>query len=354
MKQILFAALMTLAPAFLHAAAPTAATIEQYALQALPDCASRTLKVRPATGVPPAGFVTWEAVQTGPDPQCATRTFVIVSTQTDQTIVGDIFPLPDDARPLERRVEELSTRILKTPVTATVRREIIPDGLKSVIISKQTRLGPFSYQAYVDRDARFMIVGTRGNLKSAPGPNVLDGLGIKSAATRGAKKAKVQIVEISDLQCPTCKQAHEALEPIVIKNLSAISFSRIDLPLFESHDWALNAALAARAIQKVAPAHYWNYVDFIFENQETIKATTIDGLIKDFTSDRDIDWKKIEPLYRSTTERQALLDQVGRAFDRGIFSTPTFFVNGRRISYGVNGANLLQTVKAALAKPKKQ
>ena len=55
----------------------------------------------------------------------------------------------------------------------------------------------------------------------------------------------------------------------------------------------------------------------------------------------DISWSSVQPLYTSSKETQALLDQVGKAFGSGIFATPTFLVNGTPVYYGQGGSHLI-------------
>ncbi len=126
-------------------------------------------------------------------------------------------------------------------------------------------------------------------------------------------------------------------------------YTRLDLPLFEHHEWSLNAALGARAINKVAPAAYWKYVDFIFGNQEAIGKTEFATVLKDFCTDHEIDWPKVEKLYKSPEERAALLDQVSRAFDNGINSTPTYIINGQMMGFGPEGTFTIDAIKKAVA-----
>src|SRR5438477_201085 len=123
--------------------------------------------------------------------------------------------------------------------------------------------------------------------------------GAQNAVSRGNPKARIKIVELSDFQCPTCGKAHKQVEPIIAKYLSKIDYKRLDLPLFEHHEWALPAAAGAHAIQKVAPSKYWSYVNFVFENQEAIdKTSSFDETLKNFCEDHDVDWKKVEKIYR--------------------------------------------------------
>ncbi|HEV2721865.1 MAG TPA: thioredoxin domain-containing protein, partial [Thermoanaerobaculia bacterium] len=237
---------------------------------------------------------------------------------------------------------------LKQPLTASVSKFPLPDRIRSVSIFKQTQYGPFAYHGFVDASERFLIVGTRGNLLTPPSRTLIDALEIKNGVRRGNPKAKAQIIELSDFECPSCRHAHLEIEPIIEKHLSKVDYIRLDLPLFEHHEWAMPAALAARALAKVAPAEYWKYANYVYENQEAIGKRKFDDVIREYCQDRDINWPAVEKIYRNPAERTALLDQVSRAFDNGIMSTPTYIVNGQIMGFGPKGTFTLKAVKDAL------
>ena len=128
----------------------------------------------------------------------------------------------------------------------------------------------------------------------------------------------------------------------------------MDLPLFDHHEWAVPAAMGARAIQRVAPSKYWSYVNYVFGDQETIGKQNFDKVLQNFCEDHDIDWAKVEKIYKSPAERAALLDQVSRAFDAGVNSTPTYIINGQMIGYGPSGSYTMSAIRSALGVPDKK
>lgn len=335
------------APAF--AASPVnVIALRNYAVKVLPKCPDAKVTLEPVEQQGPAGFYAFVVTATSSDNTCGKQTFLLYSPATGQVVMGAVFPLAFDDRPVNVRVEEKTAELLKQNLAVTVAPFPLPDGLHAVTMTKPTPYGPFSYHGFVDATARFLIVGTRGNLTQEPHQAVLDAIGIDHAVRRGNPKAKVQIVELSDFECPTCGRAHKEVEPMIARHLDKISYARLDLPLFEHHEWAVPAALGARAIAAVAPAKYWTYVNFVFANQETIGKTNFDTFLKNFCEDHDIDWKRVETIYRSPTERGALLEQVSRAFDNGINSTPTYIINGQIMGYGPSGKFTIDAIKKAL------
>ena len=347
MKKVLLAITLALMPLCASAAGVDMTVVRNYTLKALEECPNTKLDLKPVQNGGPAGFVMYDATMTSSDKDCGRHVFVLVSPITQQVLVGTVFPLgPGES--INGRVAALASELLKSEIHVTSGGFPLPDGLHAVSMVKDTKFGPFAYHGFVDSTGSFLVVGSRGNLNVDPGTSLRDALNVSNSVQRGNKKATVEIIELSDFQCPTCGRAHKTVEPIIEKNLAKVNYHRIDLPLFEHHEWSLPAALGARAIQKVSPTQYWKYVNFVFENQEAIGKTEFDTVLKDFCSDHDVDWAKVQAIYKSPTERAALMEQISRAFDNGINSTPTYIVNGQMLGYGPEGTYTIGQIKKAL------
>jgi protein-disulfide isomerase len=352
MKRALFALTLLAASSVAHAqarVADPAATLKNYVARVLPRCPGGVLTMEAMrTQASPANFTPYLATLRSSDQYCGSQKYVLYSPKSQQVLVGTVIPLPNDKRPTPVRVTEEATRLIGKQVTATVAPFPLPDGLKAVSITRPTQWGPFGYNGYVDATEQFLIVGFRGLLNADPTRALRDAINVAGGARRGNAAAKVEIIEISDFQCPTCARAHEKLEPLLQKNINKINYVRIDLPLFEHHEWSIAAALGARALQKVAPNKYWAYVDYIFKNQEQIGKRKIDDVVREWMQDNDVDWAAVQKTYNSKAERQAILDQVSRAFAVGIVATPTFMVNGQILGFGPDGSFTFDAINNAL------
>jgi len=347
MKRLLSFAFIALLPFPLFAAD---AKLEKYVERSLQNCPGSKILMERVDKPGPAGFILYRATQTSTDSRCGRAAYAMVSPASGQIIFGDIFPLTDDGRTVDERLREFGTSKLKKNVAVRIDPASLPDGIRKVSILAPTAAGPFSHGGYLDSSKKYFIIGRRGTMKTDPGKSLLDAIGISSAVTRGNKAAKVQIVELSDFQCPTCKRAHDVMEKIIPANLDKLAYSRLDLSIFEHHDWSLQAAMAARAIQKVAPQQYWKFVDYIFDHQEVINKAILDTVVRDFVDDHGVDWEKFAPLYRSASERNTLLNQIAAGYDNGIFATPTFIVNGQIIGYGTDGEYVRKFIENAIKK----
>lgn len=322
--------------------------LQIYLERAFPLCPGSEVQVEQMRVAGPHGFVPYRVRFTSGDKACGRETFALLSPASGQVILADLFPLPSDGRPVEARIGEIVQRLMKQPVRVTVSSAILEDGLREVAMTRDLKEGAFDLHGYLDASQSFLIVGRRGNLKGDPRMDLQTHLGTYRPPQRGKGDATIRIMELSDFQCPTCKAAHDMLEGIIEKNLGRVSYSRIDLPIFENHDWSLSAAAAARAIQRVSPQHYWQFVDYVFDNQSVIKRANIDILVQDFVEANEIDLKKFNAVYRSPNERKAIIDQVERLFDIGVFATPTYIVNGQEVFYGQGGWHLKQYIENLL------
>lgn len=325
-----------------------------YVRRSLSSCPGNNVKLETSGEIAPAGFTRYLAQQSSTDPRCGRRADVLVHKPTGSVIIGDVFPLPIDPRRVEARVSDLAGRILRKQVQVTVDSKSFPDGTRRANVITGTKYGPFAFGGYVDQSNRFFIVGRRGNLKTDPGKSLLESLQVSTGAHMGTKGAPITIVELSDLQCPTCRRAHDSFEQFLKRHASKISYTRLDLPLFESHDWTMPAALAARAIWKVAPEKYWSFIDYIFDHQQEISAASVSDVIRDWVEGNGISMAKFEPVWKAEREVKALLEHTGRVYDNSISSTPTFIVNGQVVAYGGDGEYLrahLESLLASASKP---
>ncbi|MEA2488471.1 MAG: hypothetical protein QOH21_263 [Acidobacteriota bacterium] len=353
MKRILLplALLLVCSPLFAQGRIDDVAALRTFTAKMLPRCPGGALTFEPIPQAGPTGFRVYAATLRSSDEYCGTQKYVLHSSKTGQVLIGTVIALADDNRPVATRISEKATELLSKQMKATVAPFPLPDGIKAVTMTRPTEFGPFAYHGFVDSSERFLIVGTRGTMQVDPAKAMIETLGVANGVRRGNAKSKVEIIELSDFQCPTCARAHEKIEPIIQKNLSKVNYIRMDLPLFEHHEWALSAALAGKAIQKVAPAKYWQYVDTVFKSQELITKQTFAKWLPNWLQDNDINAAAVDKIYKSKAEQTAMLDQVSRAFDLGVNSTPTFIINGQIMGFGPEGTFTIDSITNALGIP---
>jgi protein-disulfide isomerase len=157
------------------------------------------------------------------------------------------------------------------------------------------------------------------------------------APAQGAAESQVTIVEFSDLQCPFCAQAVPVMQQVMAAYRGKIKWVFKNFPLGIHPDAMLahQAALAAAEQDRFWPMH-----DALMANQRAVKRDDLIAKARQlgldvarFTSDLD------DPRFRSRIETD-----IKEGDGLGVSSTPTFFINGRRLV----GARPLEDFKALI------
>jgi len=164
--------------------------------------------------------------------------------------------------------------------------------------------------------------------------------------SRGPKDAKVTIVEYSDFQCPYCAKAHVIIEQEVLKAYGdKVRFVYKQFPLTQIHPWAETASLIGLCINKLSGNDaYWKYHSAVFAKAASIEAEgATDALLK-VAKESGADGAKVKDCLDKGETKAAIAASLAEAEEVGVSSTPTFFVNGRRLA----GAMPLESFKAII------
>lgn len=159
----------------------------------------------------------------------------------------------------------------------------------------------------------------------------------------GPADAPVSVVEFSDYQCPACRQSHEAVRKIREEYAGRLHWVFKDYPL-KMHKDAKRAAEAARCAAE--QGKFWEYQDVLYTAQGELPTERLEGFARDMGLAGE-PFKKCldEGRYRHKVEKD--LADAKRA---DIDSTPTFIINGRRISGGMGYDRLKVFIEDALSR----
>lgn len=155
-------------------------------------------------------------------------------------------------------------------------------------------------------------------------PNKVYSIAVGESPVKGAKDAKVTVVEFSDYQCPYCGRAEPLVEQIVQafpKDVQRV-YKQYPLPM---HPNALPASKAALAAGK--QGKFWEMHQKLFDNQAALGPDNY----KKWAQEIGLDVARFEK-DMNAPEIQAQIDkemQEARAAD--VTGTPTIFVNGKRL-----------------------
>jgi protein-disulfide isomerase len=170
----------------------------------------------------------------------------------------------------------------------------------------------------------------------------LDKLKTEGAPSFGTQGAPVVIVEFSDFECPYCKNESSVIrENLLSAYPKDVHFYFKQFPLESLHPWAKDAAIASRCVYRQNADAFWSYHDWVFEHQGDITPENLESKIGDWAKTaKGIDAAQLNSCAESkATETEVAKDQAdGRAVK--VDSTPTLFINGRRVAAAVDWPTL--------------
>jgi protein-disulfide isomerase len=156
-----------------------------------------------------------------------------------------------------------------------------------------------------------------------PDPPVLK-IAIDDQPWTGAENAPVTIVEFTDYECPSCGRTAPVLEELVKEYGDKVKLVVRDFPL-PQHAHAFKAAVAAEAAR--AQGKYWQYAGLLFKNQMALEAENL----KDYATQVGLDRAKFDQALDSDKYSSNVNRDVQDGGLVGVDSTPTVFINGKRV-----------------------
>jgi protein-disulfide isomerase len=101
----------------------------------------------------------------------------------------------------------------------------------------------------VSKDRNSMMRVTKFDLTKDPYTELMSKIDVSGRPSRGAKSAKVVVVNFDDFECPFCSRMHQTLFPGLLKEYGdRVNFIYKDDPLEEIHPWAIHAAVDANCL----------------------------------------------------------------------------------------------------------
>jgi protein-disulfide isomerase len=185
---------------------------------------------------------------------------------------------------------------------------------------------------YVSKDGQKIIRGTVFDLAQNPFKTDLDKIKTDYQPSIGTPGAPVVLVEFSDFECPYCQQQAKMLREELVKAYpKEVRLYYLDFPLESLHPWAKSAAMIGRCVFHQNAAAFWDYHDWIFENQEQVTPENLKDKSFEFAKTKGVDAGQLSKCVETgATEAEVNKTRAeGKALD--INSTPTMFVNGRRM-----------------------
>jgi protein-disulfide isomerase len=203
-------------------------------------------------------------------------------------------------------------------------------GLSEATVIFNTPKGQQAMLLYVTADQKYAFTGELLPFGSDPFAEAREQLKSATGPSEGPKDAAITIVEFGDLECPACKAA----QPNITKLMQEESKARLvfsNFPLAQIHKWALTGAKYLDCLGRANNDAVWKFIATVYDHQGEVNEQNVDRMLKGYVKDAGGDPDAIATCVAKPETAKRVMDAQALGEKLGITSTPTFFINGRKI-----------------------
>jgi len=212
------------------------------------------------------------------------------------------------------------------------------------------------YKFLLSKDRNTMLRVTKFDLTKDPYQELMSKISTAGRPVRGAKDAKVVVVNYDDFECPFCSRMHAMLFPEILKEYGdRVTFVYKDYPLVDIHPWAVHAAVDANCLANENSDAYWDFADTIHANKADVDAQktqearfeAIDKMAISQGQKHNVDAAKLQSCVKAQNE-DGVRASMKEADGLGVNATPTLFINGQKIDGAVPPSQIRAALDTAL------
>lgn len=159
----------------------------------------------------------------------------------------------------------------------------------------------------------------------------------------GPADAPVTVIMFSDFQCSACAATHPVVKKVIAEYEGKVRFVVRDFPLESIHENAFAAARAAAAAN--AQGKFFELIEILYKNQEALDTANL----KKYAAEIGLNAAQFEIDFNSPKVVDEIRKDIADGDALGISSTPTIFVNGRRVRH-LSLDGFRSAIERALAK----
>lgn len=171
-----------------------------------------------------------------------------------------------------------------------------------------------------------------------------------SARIQGSASAPVWVLEVSDFQCPYCKQWHDRtygqlVQEYVTTGKVRLAYVNLPLSMHQHAQLAAEASMCAGSLGK-----YWPYHDALFATQERWEGLPDARPVFDSLATAvGVDTAAFGACLTNHEMRDLVAADAARMTQAGVQATPTFFIGNAKLEGAQPIEAFRQAIDAALA-----
>ena len=218
-------------------------------------------------------------------------------------------------------------------------------GIAQATVVFSTPKGQQVTRIYVTPDQKYAFTGDLVPFGADPFAKTRQELiGVKGP-TEGSKDATITIVEFGDLECPACKAAQPNISRLMQEEPKAkLIFA--NYPLEQIHKWAMMGAKYVDCLDNENNDAAWKFIATVYEHQSEINEQNVEQMLKGYVKDAGGNPDTVAACVAKPEAEKQVRQSMALGQKLDVTSTPTFFINGRRLVGFNNAGTPYDAVKA--------
>ena len=218
-------------------------------------------------------------------------------------------------------------------------------GYWTLKVSGRQGTGALTETFYISQDQQTILRGQVFETAQNPFKSDLEKIKTELQPSMGTPGASVVLVEFSDFQCPFCREEAQTLRANLLKDypkdvrLYYINFSLEQIP-----PWAKPAAIMSRCIFHQEASIFWDFHDWVYDKQTELNLDNFRTKALEFAKTKGIDVDQLAKCFDGKVTEEEVAKTLAMGKDLDVQSTPTLFVNGRRLAGSVEWPALKRVI----------
>lgn len=208
-------------------------------------------------------------------------------------------------------------------IACTVETDLGPDGLKELREGQKAILERIEKIEQTQKEL-FASLQKSSPKRPAVDYNKVYDIEVGQSPARGAKDAKITLIEFSDFQCPYSKRVQPLIEELLKAFPDDLQHVYKNFPL-RFHKEAMPAAKACLAAG--LQGKFWEMEELVFENPKKLQ----DEDLKKYAKEIGLAVEQFEKDFIGEEVDKLVQEDLAEAKKASVTGTPTLFLNGKRV-----------------------
>lgn len=203
---------------------------------------------------------------------------------------------------------------------------------------------------YISKDGQKILRAAVYNIGKNPFQANIARLDTQGLPHLGKAGAPVKMVLFSDFECGFCRTESIMLRKNLLQAFpDQVRLYFVTFPLESIHPWAKEAAIAGRCFYTQSNDAFWAYHDWVFAHQNEITASNLKQKALEFGGTlSNVDSLRLSRCINTNATEKEVDKALAMAQGLKLNSTPTLFINGRRITQTIPWPRLKQIIQLEL------